>query len=162
MEKERLEFRGGWGMAFIPLIVFFVFCVLLFLVFLSYDMHALAMGGFLGLIIGGMFVKNYSDYWKSVIAGIASPNSITIVVILFVIGMFSQMMKDSNASEGFVWVANSLNMTGGVFVAFVFYILLHHFHRNRFIYRNNVCRLSDIFSLRVQSLELIRHFLPVP
>ena len=53
MEKERLEFRGGWGMAFVPLLIFFIFCVLLFLVFLSYDMHALAMGGFLGLIIGG-------------------------------------------------------------------------------------------------------------
>ena len=115
-----MEFRGGWGMSFIPLAVFFVFCVLLFLVFLSYDMHALAMGGFLGLIIGGMFVKNYGAYWKSVISGIASTNSITIVVILFIIGMFSQMMKDSNASEGFVWVANSVQLTGGIFVAFVF------------------------------------------
>ncbi len=120
MEKEKLVFRGGWGMAFIPLAVFFVFCVLLFLVFLSYDMHALAMGGFLGLIIGGLFVKNYSTYWKSVIAGIASPNSVTIVVILFVIGMFSQMMKDSNASEGFVWLASRMHLTGGAFTAFVF------------------------------------------
>jgi Na+/H+ antiporter NhaC len=120
MEKERLEFRGGWGMAFVPLVIFFVFCVLLFLVFLSYDMHALAMGGFLGLLIGGLFVKNYAAYWKSAIAGIASPNSITIVLILFIIGMFSQMMKDSNASEGFVWLAQRMNLTGGIFVAFVF------------------------------------------
>jgi Na+/H+ antiporter NhaC len=121
MEAENLKFRGGWGMAFIPLAVFFIFCVLLFLVFLSYDMHALAMGGFIGLLIGGMFVKNYGEYWKSVISGIASPNSITIVVILFVIGMFSQMMKDSNASEGFIWIASRVHLTGGPFVAFVFF-----------------------------------------
>jgi Na+/H+ antiporter NhaC len=121
MEKERLEFRGGWGMAFIPLVIFFIFCVLLFLVFLSYDMHALAMGGFLGLIIGGLFAKNYGAYWKSVFSGIASTNSVTIIVILFIIGMFSQMMKDSNASEGFVWLAHRMNLTGGTFVAFVFF-----------------------------------------
>ncbi|MDA3958936.1 Na+/H+ antiporter NhaC family protein [Oceanispirochaeta sp.] len=121
MEAENLKFRGGWGMAFIPLAVFFIFCVLLFLVFLSYDMHALAMGGFIGLLIGGMFVKNYGEYWKSVISGIASPNSITIVVILFVIGMFSQMLKDSNASEGFIWIASRVHLTGGPFVAFVFF-----------------------------------------
>ena len=120
MDKDRLEFRGGWGMAFIPLAFFFLFCVLLFLVFLSYDMHALAMGGFIGLLIGGLFVKDYEHYWKSVISGIASPNSITIVVILFIIGMFSQMMKDSNASEGFVWIASRIHLTGGPFVAFVF------------------------------------------
>ena len=53
MEKERLEFRGGWGMAFIPLVIFFVFCVLLFLVFLSYDMHALAMGRLSGALDRG-------------------------------------------------------------------------------------------------------------
>ena len=42
------------------------------------------------------------------------------MLILFIIGMFSQMMKDSNASEGFVWLANMMNLTGGIFVAFVF------------------------------------------
>lgn len=120
MDSHTLEFRGGWLMAFIPLAFFFVFCVLLFLVFFSYDMHALAMGGFIGLLAGGLFVKNYSAYWKSIISGIASPNSISIVLILFIIGMFSQMMKDSNASEGFVWIASRIHLTGGFFVAFVF------------------------------------------
>lgn len=83
-------------------------------------MHALAMGGFVGLLIGGVFAKDYSKYWESVIHGIASPSSITIVIILFVIGMFSQMMKDSNASEGFIWIANKIGLNGGPFVAFTF------------------------------------------
>ncbi|MGM0432647.1 MAG: Na+/H+ antiporter NhaC family protein, partial [Spirochaetota bacterium] len=118
---EVLEFKGGMKMSFIPLLVFFVFCILLFLVYLSYDMHALAMGGFLGLLIGAPFAKNYKLYWNSAIKGIASPNSVTIVLILFIIGMFSQMMKDSSASEGFVWFANSIGLEGGMYVAFTFF-----------------------------------------
>ncbi|PKL10655.1 MAG: sodium:proton antiporter [Spirochaetae bacterium HGW-Spirochaetae-8] len=121
MEKGKgLEFKGGWRSSFVPLLVFFVFCILLFLVYLSYDMHALAMGGFLGLLIGAPFAKDYKKYWDAVIQGIASPNSVTIVIILFIIGMFSQMMKDSSASEGFVWIANKVGMQGGLFVAFTF------------------------------------------
>lgn len=121
MEKKGvLEFKGGWRFSFVPLAVFFIFCILLFLVYLSYDMHALAMGGFLGLLIGAPFAKNYKKYWDAVIQGISSPNSVTIVIILFIIGMFSQMMKDSSASEGFVWVANKIGMKGGFFVAFTF------------------------------------------
>ncbi len=119
-KKDTLEFKGGWAMSFIPVTVFFIFCILLFIVFLSYDMHALAMGGFVGLVVGGLFAKDYSKYWKSVIDGISSPNSVTIVVILFIIGMFSQMMKDSNASEGFIWIANQLKLSGGIFVSFAF------------------------------------------
>src|SRR5690554_2493831 len=121
MEKKSvLEFKGGWRFSFVPLVVFFIFCILLFLVYLSYDMHALAMGGFLGLLIGAPFAKDYKKYWDAVIKGISSPNSVTIVIILFIIGMFSQMMKDSSASEGFVWVANKIGMKGGLFVAFTF------------------------------------------
>lgn len=118
--KNELEFRGGWGMSFVPMLVFFVFCVLLFIVYLSYDMHALAMGGFICLMVGAVFAKDYGKYWQSVIKGIAAPSSITIVVILFVIGMFSQMRKDSNASEGFIWIANNVGISGGAFVAFTF------------------------------------------
>jgi Na+/H+ antiporter NhaC len=120
MEEKRIEFYGGWKMSFIPALVFFCTCILLFVVLLSFDMHALAMGGFLGLIIGGFFAKNFRTYWNGVIKEIASENSITIVVVLFIIGMFAQMMKDSNISEGFIWIANSIGLKGGSFIGFVF------------------------------------------
>jgi len=120
MEKDTLEFRGGWGMSFIPVLVFFSFCILLFIVFLSYDLHALAMGGFVGLLIGALFAKNYQKFWDSAISGITNKNSITIVLILLIVGMFSQMMKDSNASAGFIWIAKELGISGGMFVAFTF------------------------------------------
>ncbi|WP_019377576.1 Na+/H+ antiporter NhaC family protein [Virgibacillus halodenitrificans] len=120
MDNNTLEFKGGWGMSLVPVLVFFVFCILLFVVFLSYDMHALAMGGFLGILIGSWFAKDSKTYWNSVIKGIASPNSITIVLILFVVGMFTEMIKDSGLSEGFIWIASQIGITGGMFVAFTF------------------------------------------
>lgn len=119
-DDKKVEFYGGWKMSFIPALVFFSTCILLFVVLLSFDMHALAMGGFLGLVVGGFFAKDFKAYWNSVIRSIATVNSITIVLILFIIGMFAQMMKDSNISEGFIWIANMTGLEGGAFVGFVF------------------------------------------
>ena len=41
--KERLEFRGGWAMAFLPVAIFLFFCILYFVVFKAFEMYALAM-----------------------------------------------------------------------------------------------------------------------
>lgn len=122
MEK-RLEFKGGWGMSFIPMAIFFVFCIMLFVVFKVFDMHVLAMGGFVGLIIGSLLVKNFEHYemfWDAVLKGVSSPTSVAVVIILLIIGMFSQLVKDTGVSNGFLWLANSIGMEGGFFVAFTF------------------------------------------
>ena len=37
--------------------------------------------------------------------GIANPTSVAIIVILFVIGMFAELVKVTNLSGGFVWIA---------------------------------------------------------
>ena len=47
-QKERLEFRGGWGMSFLPAVIFLFFCVLYFVIFKAFEMYALAMGAFVG------------------------------------------------------------------------------------------------------------------
>ncbi|MFA5006914.1 MAG: Na+/H+ antiporter NhaC family protein [Candidatus Izemoplasmatales bacterium] len=122
-KNEKLAFRFGWGMSFIPMLVFTIVCVLLFVVFKAFDMHALAMGGFVGLAIGALFVKNFKHYgrfWNAVMKGIASPTSVAVVLILFIIGMFSQLMKSAGVSNGFLWLAGSIGMKGGIYVAFVF------------------------------------------
>lgn len=122
-KNEKLEFRFGWGMSFVPMIVFTIVCVLLFVVFKAFDMHALAMGGFIGLMIGALFTKNFKHYgrfWGAVMKGIASPTSVAVVIILFLIGIFSQLMKIAGVSNGFLWLASSIGMTGGLYVAFVF------------------------------------------
>lgn len=117
---KKLEFNGGWGMAFIPIGVFLFFCVMYFIVFKAFEMYALAMGAFVGLMIGAIFTKKgqYSEFWESVYTGVKE--SVPIVVLLFVIGMFSALIKACDVSSGFVWLADSLNVNGGLFTAFTF------------------------------------------
>ncbi len=117
----RLEFRGGWGVAFVPAAIFLFFCVLFFIVLQAFEMYALAMGALLGLLIGAVFGRpgQYERYWDAVYSG--ARESIQILVLLLMIGMFSQLVKATNLSSGFVWLAGSLGVGGGAFTAFVFF-----------------------------------------
>ncbi|QCJ40850.1 Na+/H+ antiporter NhaC family protein [Bacillus sp. S3] len=118
--KKRLEFRGGWGTAFIPVVIFLFFCILFFIVFKAFEMYALAMGAFVALMVGAIFVKrgNYDRFWDSVYDGVKE--SVPIAILLFVIGMFSELIKATNISSGFVWLADLLGVDGGLFTAFTF------------------------------------------
>lgn len=119
MEK-KLEFRGGWSIAFIPIVIFLFFCILYLIIFKAFEMYALAMGAFLALIIGAFFVKkdNYERYWNSVYEGVEE--AVPLIILLFVIGIFSALIKSTNISAGFVWLASSLGVGGGLFTGFTF------------------------------------------
>lgn len=119
--NKKLEFRGGWGMAFIPIIVFLIFCVMYFVVFKAFEMYALAMGAFVGLLVGAVFTKKgeYGKFWDAVYEG--AKESVPIGILLFVIGMFSALIKATNVSSGFVWLAETLNVGGGLFTAVTFF-----------------------------------------
>lgn len=118
--QNRLTFHGGMFVSLVPVAIFFAFCVILFIVFKAFNMEALAAGGFIALLLGGILCKDYAKFWDSAIRGISSETSVSIIVIFFVIGMFSGLMKQSGLSGGFVWVANMIGLQGGIFVAFVF------------------------------------------
>ena len=117
---KKLEFRGGWGVAFIPVVIFLFFCILYFIVFKAFEMYALAMGAFVALMVGAIFVKkgNYDRFWDSVYDGVKE--AVPIAILLFVIGMFSELIKATNISAGFVWLADLLGVDGGLFTAFTF------------------------------------------
>ncbi|GAA3152895.1 hypothetical protein GCM10020255_032590 [Rhodococcus baikonurensis] len=107
-------------MAFVPIVAFLAFCVLFFVVFKAFDMTALAMGGFVSLLIGALFAKPYGSYWDAVMKGVGSPTSVSIVLILFTVGMMSSLIKATNVSGGFVWIADTLGIGGGTFTLFAF------------------------------------------
>lgn len=119
-EETRLTFRGGVLFSLIPVAIYVFFCVVLFIGFKAFNMEALAVGGFLALLVGGLFCTSYSDFWDSVIKGISSITSVSVVVILLLVGMFSQLIKTCGLSGGFVWMANAMGIHGGLFVAFTF------------------------------------------
>ena len=76
-EERKLQFRGGIGMSLIPVAIYVFFCMVLFIGFKAFNMEALAVGGFLALLIGGVFCTSYSDFWESAIKGISSITSVT-------------------------------------------------------------------------------------
>ena len=88
-EEIKLQFRGGIGMSLIPVAIYVFFCMVLFIGFKAFNMEALAVGGFLSLLIGGVFCTSYSEFWESAIRGISSITSVSVVVILLLVGMFS-------------------------------------------------------------------------
>ena len=120
-ERKTLKFRGGIGMSLIPVGIYVAFCMVLFIGFKAFNMEALAAGGFLALLVGGIFCTSYSEFWESAIRGISSTASVSVVVILLLVGMFSALIKLCGLSGGFVWMANELGMRGGSFVAFTFF-----------------------------------------
>ena len=119
--KKKLEFKGGMIMAFLPVAIFLFFCVLYFIVFKVFEMYALAMGAFVALLISALFAKKgqYDLFWESVYAG--AREAIPVAVLLLIIGMFSALVKTANISTGFVWLARTLGVGGGLFTAFTFF-----------------------------------------
>src|SRR5690625_979003 len=120
MKDDSLEMRGGMASAFLPVAVFLVFCVLYFVVFKAFDMSALAMGGFLALMVSAPLAKNYGKLWDHVMRGIGSATSVSIIVILFVVGMIAALIKETNVSGGFVWLADTVGLSAGLYPFFVF------------------------------------------
>ncbi|MCD8009205.1 MAG: Na+/H+ antiporter NhaC family protein [Lachnospiraceae bacterium] len=119
-KEKKLTFRGGIGFSLVPVVIYVFFCMVLFIGFRAFNMEALAVGGFLALLVGGVFCTSYTEYWESAIRGISSITSVSVVVILLLVGMFSQLIKTCGLSGGFVWIANAVGLRGGLFVAFTF------------------------------------------
>lgn len=119
-DNTELTFRGGWALAFVPIAVFLFFCFLFFVVLDAFDMTALAMAGFVALLAGAVFARNYGRFWDAVMRGIGSPTSVSIIVILFVVGMLSELIKVTDVSGGFVWLADLAGLDGAILTFFTF------------------------------------------
>lgn len=120
MSSTKIEFRGGRLMVLIPAAVFLIIAVYLFIFQKAFDMTGLAMGGFLGVVIGAFFAKNSVNYWNGAIHGIATPLTGVLVCILVLAGIFSAMMKSGGIAGGFVWLGAETGVTGAVFCTFTF------------------------------------------
>ena len=64
-----------------------------FVVFKAFNMEALAMGGFVALLIGGIFCKSYTKFWDSAIRGISSISSEMCIRDSSVVGPLCQAVR---------------------------------------------------------------------
>ena len=58
MSENKVEFYGGWVVSIIPMVVFLISCIVFFVWFKVFDMVVLAVGGFLGLLLGAVYEKS--------------------------------------------------------------------------------------------------------
>ena len=149
--RKKLTFRGGMFFSLVPVVIYVFFCVVLFIIFKAFNMEALAVGGFIALLVGGLFCTSYSEFWDSAVRGISSITSVSVVVILLLTGMFSQLIKICGLSGGFVWLANSFGIRGGVICCLYFSGNLHCLYGDRFLYWNHVYCVSDFLPGRLDS-----------
>lgn len=82
-----------------------------------------ASSGPVGLLIAGLFAKRYSKFWDSVMIGVSSTPSITLLLILPAVSLISSLINKTGVSGGFVWLAGNLGVTGGWFIAVTFLIV---------------------------------------
>ncbi|MFD0705074.1 Na+/H+ antiporter NhaC family protein [Alloscardovia venturai] len=118
--QPAVQFYGGKVVAFLPVVIFLGFCIEFFVVLKAFDMGALAMAALIALLLTALFVKGSKrkNYWEAVYNGVKE--SAPILVLLLVIGMFSQLIKTSQLSGGFVFLARSIHMSGSIFTAMIF------------------------------------------
>lgn len=122
MEKKKydVEFHGTQFLALIPLLVFVVACIMFFIVFKTYNMMDLCMGGIVALIIGSFFSKNWGKYWEAVVTGMQSRLINELTLILLIVGIFGKLMTRGGVANGFVWLGSELGLHGGLFTMFTF------------------------------------------
>jgi Na+/H+ antiporter NhaC len=100
--------------------MFLVGVIAYFVVFRVFDMNALTVSGLVGLLVAGLFARRYSKFWDSVIAGVSSRTSVTLLLILLIVSLVSALIKQTGVSGGFVWLASTLGVSGGWFIAVAF------------------------------------------
>lgn len=118
--QSPLTFRIGLLGAFIAPIVFVVSTILFFVVFRAFDMNALTTAALVGLFIAAPFARGYDSFWAAAVRGVSSPTSITLILLLFSIGLTSSLIKSTGISQGFIWLSLSLGVHGGLFIAITF------------------------------------------
>ena len=116
----KIEFRITALFVLLPPVIFLLVAVYLFIFQKAFDMTGLAMGGFMGVVIGAFFTKNSVHYWNGAISGIATPLTGILVCILVLAGIFSSMMKSGGIAGGFIWLGVETGVTGSAFCAFTF------------------------------------------
>ncbi len=118
-----LTFSIGILGALVAPATFLVGVVLFFMVFGVFDVNALTVSGLVGLFLAAPLSRSYGRYWEWVVKGVSSPTSVSLLVLFLAIGLVSALITQVDVASGFIWLAQSVGIGGGVFVAVTFIIV---------------------------------------
>lgn len=122
LAEPSLKFRIGRAGAFIAPVLFAAGSIYFFVGVQVFDLTALALVGFLGLFVASWFAKSQSTFWDAVLAGVSSRTAATLYILMLMVGLLAEMLKATGVSDGFVWLAQVTNLSGGPFVMITFLI----------------------------------------
>ncbi|MFB2586371.1 Na+/H+ antiporter NhaC family protein [Herbiconiux liukaitaii] len=117
---EPLKFRIGIVGALVAPFIFLIGVIAYFVIFAVFDMNALTASGLAGILIAALFARKYSRFWEAVISGVSSRPSVTLLLILLAVSLVSALITATDVSGGFVWLASTLGVSGGLFIAVIF------------------------------------------
>lgn len=119
-KNYKLKFFGGKQMGIIPIAAYIVISAGLAIFFKVYSMKGLVIASIIGLLVAFFLVKNKSQYWKTIIGGLAQYGNSKLIFTFILIGIFTKLLTVGNIGSGFVWLSTKLSITGGAFVVFTF------------------------------------------
>ncbi|MFJ6651475.1 Na+/H+ antiporter NhaC family protein [Microbacterium sp. NPDC091313] len=122
-DGPRLTFFIGMAGALVAPTVFLVGVIVFFMVFGAFEISVLTASGLAGLFIAALFSRSYGRYWEWVARGVASPTSVTLLVLFLAIGLISALITQTDVASGFIWLAQAAGVGGGLFVFIAFVIV---------------------------------------
>ncbi|WP_017792078.1 Na+/H+ antiporter NhaC family protein [Leucobacter salsicius] len=121
-QENEVRFRIGLLGAFIPPIALVIGSIYFFVGEQVFDLTALAVAGFIGIFISSWLARSQSNFWNAAIAGVSTKTAATLFVLMLMVGLLSEMLKTTGVSSGFIWLAQTLNISSAPFARLTFLV----------------------------------------
>lgn len=120
--EGEVRFRIGILGAFIPPIALVIGSIYFFVGQQVFDLTSLAVAGFVGIFVSSWLARSQSKFWNAAIGGVSTNTAATLFVLMLMVGLLSEMLKSTGVSDGFIWLAQSLNISSAPFAMLTFVI----------------------------------------
>jgi Na+/H+ antiporter NhaC len=119
-DKNKLEFFGGEKISFLPTVIYIGIAMFLAFRYDFLSMKSVIVGGSAGILVGFLFAKDKEKYWEVIISGIMQPGNAKLLFTFVFMGCFTKLLSYGQIGQGFVWISQTLNLSGGTVVLFIF------------------------------------------
>ena len=117
-----LKFYVCQEFAMLPIVLYIVLSGVIMIFFHYYSMKALIIAAIISIFIGFLLCKTKSEYWNSIVRGLAKYSNARLILIFMVIGIFSNLLVTGKIGAGFIWLSLHLGIKGGGFAVFCFIV----------------------------------------
>lgn len=118
-KKPEMEFYGGKAGAWVPFasLVIFIFALVLTN---HISLKVFWTAGFFALCASFLFAKDKKIFNNMAVQGLVDPMFSTFVLIFFLAGILSQLLRQSGLINGLLWVCTSLKINAGLLPVITF------------------------------------------